>query len=209
MSSSQIVLKNVGKRYNYEWIFRGVDHTFNTNQHTVIRGANGSGKSTLLQSILGNIVITEGDISYHVNGSVKNEEQTLGLFSLATPYLDLIEEFTLIELLQFHEKMLGFKSGNSVPSIVDRLYLTASKNKALRYYSSGMKQRVKLGLALLSNTPFVLLDEPTSNLDHKAIEWYKELVHDNKANRIIIVCSNDQKDEFSFCEQELNLASFK
>jgi ABC-type multidrug transport system ATPase subunit len=72
-----------------------------------------------------------------------------------------------------------------------------------------MKQRVKLGLALLSNTPFVLLDEPTSNLDTTAIGWYKDLVEANKQDRIIMVCSNDQKDEFSFCEKELNLMDYK
>ena len=209
MSSVQISLQNVGKRYNHEWIFRGVSHTFQQNQHTVIRGANGSGKSTLLQVILGSTVPSEGELSYLAKGIEVKLEESIGMFSLATPYLELVEEFTLIEMLEFHKKMQAFKDDVTIDSIIETLYLKGSKNKAIKYYSSGMKQRVKLGVALLSDTPFVLLDEPTSNLDADAIEWYKGLVETNKKDRIIMVCSNDQKDEFSFCEKELNLLDYK
>ncbi|MCF8277526.1 MAG: ATP-binding cassette domain-containing protein [Flavobacteriales bacterium] len=209
MSSLQISLQNVGKRYNHEWIFRGVNHTFKQNEHTVILGPNGSGKSTLLQVILGSTVASEGELLFTVDGKGFKVEESLGLFSLATPYLELVEEFTLIEMLEFHQKMKPFKKGLTIDAIIDKLYLTDSKTKAIKYYSSGMKQRVKLGLALLSDTPFVLLDEPTSNLDAKAIEWYKQLVEENKQDRIILVCSNDQKDEFSFCGKQVDIADYK
>ena len=209
MSSTQISLRNVGKRFNHEWIFRGIDHTFRKNEHTVILGANGSGKSTLLQVVLGSSIASEGDLEYTVDGRSYKTEDTLGLFSLATPYLELIEEFTLVEMLEFHQKMKPFRQGLSIDSIVEELYLKEAENKAIRYFSSGMKQRVKLGIALLSDTPFVMLDEPTSNLDAKAIEWYKKLVDENKEGRIILVCSNDQKDEFSFCSHQLHISDYK
>lgn len=209
MPSTQISLQSVGKRYNHEWIFRGISHTFKQDEHTVILGSNGSGKSTLLQVILGSTIASEGELTYTVNGNSKSVDESLGLFSLATPYLELIEEYTLTELLKFHQKMTPFREGLTIESIIEILYLVDAKNKELKYYSSGMKQRAKLGLALLSNTPFVLLDEPTSNLDAKAIEWYKQLVNDNKSGRVIIVCSNDQKDEFDFCSNQLNVNDYK
>ena len=209
MSSTQISLHNVGKRFNHEWIFRGIDHTFKQDEHTVILGANGSGKSTLLQVVLGSAVASEGELQYSVDGKDHSIEDTLGQFSVATPYLELIEEFTLSEMLEFHQKMKSFRSDFSVDAIIEKLYLTEAKNKAIRYFSSGMKQRVKLGIALFSDTPFVMLDEPTSNLDLKAIEWYKNLVEEHKQGRVIIVCSNDQKDEFSFCTKQLNIMDYK
>jgi len=209
MATANIRLSNVGKRYNHEWIFRKVDHTFEQNGHTVILGANGSGKSTLLQVILGHHVASEGTVSYYVNGQELPVTESLGLFSIATPYLELIEEFTLAEMLEFHQKMKPYRSGLTIDSIIDTLYLTEARNKPIRYFSSGMKQRVKLAIALLSDTPFVLLDEPTSNLDAKAIEWYKQLVEENKSGRIIIVCSNDQKDEFGFCTRQINIGDYK
>lgn len=209
MSSTQISLHNVGKRFNHEWIFRGIDHTFKQDEHTVILGANGSGKSTLLQVVLGSAVASEGELQFSVDGKDHSIEDTLGQFSVATPYLELIEEFTLTEMLEFHQKMKPFRSGLSIDSIVEKLYLAEAKKKPIRYFSSGMKQRVKLGIALLSDTPFVMLDEPTSNLDLKAIEWYKNLVEEHKQGRVIIVCSNDQKDEFSFCTKQLNIMDYK
>ena len=209
MSSTQISLHNVGKRFNHEWIFRGIDHTFKQDEHTVILGANGSGKSTLLQVVLGSAVASEGGLQYSVDGKDHSIEDTLGQFSVATPYLELIEEFTLTEMLEFHQKMKPFRSGLSIDSIVEKLYLAEAKKKPIRYFSSGMKQRVKLGIALFSDTPFVMLDEPTSNLDLKAIEWYKNLVEEHKQGRVIIVCSNDQKDEFSFCTKQLNIMDYK
>lgn len=209
MATANIRLSNVGKRYNHEWIFRKVNHTLEQDGHTVILGANGSGKSTLLQVILGHHVASEGAVAYIVNGQELPVTESLGLFSIATPYLELIEEFTLVEMLEFHQKLKPFRSGFTIDSIIDKLYLTEARNKPIRYFSSGMKQRVKLAVALLSDTPFVLLDEPTSNLDATAIEWYKQLVEENKSGRIIIVCSNDQKDEFGFCTRQINIGDYK
>lgn len=209
MSSAQISLQNVGKRYNHEWIFKGIDHTFKANEHCVILGANGSGKSTLLQTILGSTIASEGEIKCQFSGNQVDVEESLGLFSIAAPYLELIEEFTVKEQLDFHQKLTSFRPGLTIDSIIETLYLRDAKGKAMKYYSSGMKQRVKIGLALLSNTPFVLLDEPTSNLDSKAIDWYNKLVEEHKKDRVLIVCSNDQKAEFSFCSQKLNLMDYK
>ena len=209
MSSVQISLQNVGKRYNHEWIFKGINHTFKKNEHTVILGPNGSGKSTLLQVILGSTIQSEGEINYSHNGQKVELEDSFQHFSIAAPYLELIEEFTLTEALEFHQKLKSFKPGLTIDKIIATLYLEDAKNKAIKHYSSGMKQRVKLGLALLSDTSFVLLDEPTSNLDQKAIDWYNQLVEDNKADRILLVCSNDQEAEFGFCTQQLNVGHYK
>jgi ABC-type multidrug transport system ATPase subunit len=209
MFSAQISLQNVGKRYNHEWIFKGVNHTFKANEHCVILGANGSGKSTLIQTILGSTIPSEGEIKYQLEGKKIDVQDSLGMFSFASPYLELIEEFTVQEQLEFHQKLTPFRPGLTIDSIISILYLSHAKDKAMKYYSSGMKQRVKLGLALLSNTPFALLDEPTSNLDVKAIEWYNALVEEHKKDRILIICSNDKTSEFTFCSQKLNLIDYK
>lgn len=209
MSLSHISLQHVGKRYNHEWIFRGVNHVFEQDEHTVILGANGSGKSTLLQVILQSTICSEGEISCVIDGNEIKTDECFRHFSIAAPYLELIEELTLTEMLDFHQKLKPFKSGLAIDDIIKTLYLEEAKSKAIKYYSSGMKQRVKLGLALLSETRFVLLDEPTSNLDQTAIDWYNQLVNEHKQGRVLIVCSNDQKAEFGFCTQQLNVADYK
>lgn len=206
---NEIRLADAGRRFNREWIFRGVTHAFLPDRHTVILGPNGSGKSTLLQVILGSLGTSEGAVTYTINDKDYSPEESLRLFSLATPYLELIEEFTLREMLTFHAHLQPFKAGFSNDDIIDKLYLQEAANRPLRNYSSGMRQRVKLGIALLSDTPFVLLDEPTSNLDANAMDWYANLVSDHMSGRVVIVCSNAQEQEHFFCSEKLNVTDFK
>jgi ABC-type multidrug transport system ATPase subunit len=72
-----------------------------------------------------------------------------------------------------------------------------------------MKQRLKLGLAILADTPVLLLDEPVSNLDKPSIQWYKELVTQFASHRTVIVCSNNIDDEHFFCTRQINISDFK
>ena len=205
-----ITLSNIGKRYNYEWIFRKVDYEFASENNYVILGANGSGKSTLLQVIAGNLIASEGKIEYK-NAELKtiDEESIFKHLSFAAPYLELYEEFTLIESIEFQAKFKPFFNSLSIKQIVEIAELDKAKNKQLKYYSSGMKQRVRLALAVLCNSSLLLLDEPTSNLDKKAIDWYQRLVNDYSANRLIIVASNQIEYEYPFCNKEVNVEDFK
>ncbi len=208
MSMNSIELQDAGKRFNRSWVFRHLSHSFQQDSHTVILGPNGSGKSTLLQAILGSQSLSDGSVTYKVNGVEIKQEEALGFFSLATPYLELIEEYTLREMLLFHGKLVPFRSRLSISEIISLLYLDDAANRPLKQYSSGMKQRVKLGLALLTDTPFVLLDEPCANLDSNAMKWYSNLVESHKDGRVIIVCSNAQEQEYSFCSKQLVITDY-
>ena len=214
-----IKLNNIGKRYNYEWIFRKVDYEFTNDNNYVILGSNGSGKSTLLQVIAGNIIQSEGDIKYQVqnskfkNGAIQNteveQEELYRHISFASPYLELFEEFTLTESIEFQAQFKPFYEGSTTKEIVALTQLEKAQNKQLKYYSSGMKQRVRLALAILANTPLLLLDEPTSNLDKKAIDWYQNLVNSHSKDRLILVCSNQQEYEYPFCNKQLSIEDYK
>lgn len=204
-----ITLSNIGKRYNFEWIFRRVEHTLMDAHNYVILGANGSGKSTLLQVIAGSMLSSEGKIEYRQNESVIHDEDIFRHLSYAAPYLDLLEEFTLAESIGFQAKFKPFRAGLDTQQIIALTQLEKAKNKQLKYYSSGMKQRVRLALAVLADTPLLLLDEPTSNLDKKAIDWYQQLVYAHAQDRLIIVASNQQEYEYPFCDQQISIEQFK
>lgn len=205
----QIKLDNIGKRYNYEWIFRKVDLQLSNENNYVILGSNGSGKSTLLQVIAGNLIASEGGIEYQASDKIISEENIFHHLSYAAPYLELFEEFTLTESIEFQANFKPFFSGLNKHQIIEILQLERSKDKQLKYYSSGMKQRVRLAMAVLADTPILLLDEPTSNLDRKAIDWYQKLVNDFSKDRLIIVASNQQEYEYPFCNKEINIEEYK
>ena len=203
----KIILENTGKRYNREWIFKNVNLEFSQNNSYVVLGSNGSGKSTFLQTIAGNITSSSGIVSFYNAEEKISDESIYKFISIASPYLELIEEFSLIEMLQFHSKFKNFLL--PVDEIIGLSGLEKSRDKQIKYFSSGMKQRVRLILAILSDTPVLLLDEPISNLDRKAVDWYKELMTQYSGNRITFVCSNHQSDEYFLCKEKINIEDYK
>ena len=204
-----ITLNGIGKKFNTEWIFRNLNASFEPGMGYAILGRNGSGKSTLLQVIAGNIYPTSGKINYSLNGKTIPDEQIFRHLALVAPYQELIEEFTLREMLDFHFSFKPLVDGLSVTKIVDLLAFPQSKSKQIRKFSSGMKQRVKLVCAILSDTPLLFLDEPTTNLDSTGIEWYMNLINDYGKNRTIIVCSNMQQVESGFCKESIQIEDYK
>ncbi|MDD2965385.1 MAG: ATP-binding cassette domain-containing protein [Bacteroidales bacterium] len=205
----QIEIINGGKRFNREWIFRGLTYTIETGRPVAILGSNGSGKSTLLQTLSTRSLLSEGEVIYKDGDKVIAPEERYKLAALASPYLELIEEYTLTEMVEFHLEHKTFMGNLTASEALSVMELKTSAGKPLRYFSSGMKQRVKLALAILSNTPVLLLDEPVSNLDHKAMQWYRQMMLAHAGERLVIVCSNHQPVEHDFCQQQITIEDYK
>jgi ABC-type multidrug transport system ATPase subunit len=204
----QITLQNIGRRFNRDWIFRNIDYTFSSGETYAILGPNGSGKSTLLQVLNGSLAPSIGTISYSLNDQPVQVDAIFNQLSLAAPYLELIEEFTLDEMTDFHFKFKRYRPGINKEAVVGLLNLEGARHKSIKYFSSGMKQRLKLALAFCSDTPMLMLDEPTSNLDNQGVDWYLNLVQQFAADRLTIICSN-QHHEYSFCKHQLNISDYK
>jgi ABC-type multidrug transport system ATPase subunit len=204
----QIDLQNAGKRFNRDWIFRNLSFTFHSGNAYAVTGPNGSGKSTLLQVMAGAVNATEGTVQFSAHGGLCKPEDAYKQISVAAPYLELIEEMTAQEFLSFHQTFKPFIAGYNVASILGEIGLQHAAGKQIRYYSSGMKQRMKLAQAIFSNVPAVLLDEPCTNFDSAGYELYMQLVNKHCMGRLLIVCSNDI-NEYGFCTKRLNIADYK
>lgn len=203
-----INLTNAGKRYNREWIFRNFTYTFLEGSSYAITGSNGSGKSTLLQAIAGSLEISEGKINWEAGEKTVEADQVFTHFTIAAPYLEVIEEMTAMEFLQFHHHFKKLIEGISIKEILSIIGLEKAANKQIRYYSSGMKQRVKLAQAVFSDVPLLLLDEPCTNLDATGYELYHRLITEYAADKTIIVSSNDA-NEYSFCRHIVKMSDYK
>lgn len=203
-----ITAEQLGKKYRKEWIFRRVDLTLTAGTSYTFVGPNGSGKSTLLQLLAGSLPLTEGKLTYVKNGHAIEPDDWFRYVSLAAPYLELIEELSLDELLTFHQTFKPFKAGLTNEAIADRLLLTHARHKEIKYFSSGMKQRVKLGLAFFADSPVVILDEPTSNLDRQGAAWYHEQVRQLGSDQLLLIGSN-QPEEYDFCPNVLDVTQWK
>lgn len=203
-----IQVQNASKRFHHEWIFKNLNLDLSAGDSIAITGGNGSGKSTLLKCLSGAIPLTSGAIQYHSGATQIVEEQWFRSLALATPYLELPEEFTLSEVLSFHFQFKNPLQQRSNAEILEILGLEKHKSKAISQFSSGMKQRVKLALAIFSEVPFLLLDEPTTNLDKQGVTWYLDLFQQFSQDRIVMICSNDPR-EYDFCEKKIAMEDFK
>lgn len=205
----EIKLHQVGKRFNRDWIFRNWDAQLSSTSAYVILGGNGSGKSTALRTLLGYAPVTQGTITYHLDGKEIARTDIYRYFSFCSPYLELYEELTLIEMARFHFSLKPAFAEMTLDTFPALIQLEKSAYKQVKYFSSGMKQRLRLGLALFSNTRGVFLDEPISNLDRAGIEWYQSTVAEMRKDRLIIVASNNQGEEYQFCDQKIHIEEFK
>lgn len=203
-----ISLSDTGKRYNREWIFRNCSKQFHSGNHYAITGPNGSGKSTLLQSIAGAIHLSEGKLAYTHNEKPVEEENIQQYLSIATPYLELVEEMTALEHFRFQQQFKPFRQGIDVKAVLAQLRLEKAAEKQIRYYSSGMKQRLKLALAFFADTPVLLLDEPSTNLDADGFEVYRQLLETETAGRLVIISSNEPR-EYEFCTDIISILDYK
>ena len=203
-----IQLEQTGKKYNREWIFRGLSYTFQAGKKYAITGPNGAGKSTLLQTIAGSTVLSEGSIEYLLGDKILAPENAFKNLSICAPYLTLIEEMTALEFLAFHESFKCLVPGITPDTALEIIGLTSAANKQIRYFSSGMKQRIKLAQAIFSDVPVLFLDEPCTNLDETGYTLYHSLIQNYASHKLIIVSSND-KAEYHFCEEVIDIKNYK
>lgn len=173
-----------------------------------VTGPNGSGKSTLLRVLSGYQPPTEGKISLKIGGKAIAAEDSFRFVSIAAPYLELIEDFSLAELLRFHFSFKRVSANRPLEELAERMYLYQAWNKPIKHFSSGMKQRLRLGLAFYTDTPILLLDEPTSNLDEQGQQWYKQEILSVLPAKLVLIASN-QPTEYHFCSNRLNLTDWK
>ena len=204
----KILLNNIGKRYGYKWVLRHIDLSLNQGEKYAIIGSNGSGKSTILKILSGFLTPSEGQVQYYESDKQLSVIDIYKSVAFAAPYIDLIESFTLREVLSFHYKFKKLPPSFHLKDIEALLNLKIDKDQRINSFSSGMQQRLKLVLAICSDTPILMLDEPTSNLDQQGISWYHNIVRDFAKNRLVVVASNVAED-YHFCNEVYDVQEWK
>ena len=209
MSCHKLVLDDIGKKFQYKWIFKGVGIQLQSKDILSVRGDNGSGKSTLLKIISGHLSSNHGQVLYsdHQQNKIGRDDIFKDI-TFAAPYINLLSRLELTECLDFYQKFKPLKSGLKTKKVIDLMGLQASAHKQLRFYSSGMLQRVKLAMAICAESSLLILDEPTSNLDDAGIKWYQKILQKYSDDRIIIIASNVEHD-FEMCNKSLSILDYK
>lgn len=206
----QIELHKVSKRYRFEWIFKGLNYSFQPKGSYAIVGHNGSGKSTLLQMLSGYLSPSSGKITFKKDDKILDLNEVYKHISFCSPYLELIEELSLEESIHFHQRFKPLQNGISTPEVLELLQLPKSaRHKAVQFFSSGMKQRLKLALAFLSDTTVLLLDEPTITLDNAGVVWYQNLLQNYALGKRTVIIASNVNTDFEGCEERIDVLAYK
>ncbi len=186
-----IKLTDIGKQFDYKWIIRNFTEEIPSGSRLAIRGHNGSGKSTLIKLLAGYLSQTCGTIEYFNHEKLTSREHIYRYLTISAPYIDLIQEFTVLEMVNFHGKL---KHISTPKEIINFAYLEESAHTPVQFLSSGMLQRLKLALCFCTDADLFLFDEPTSNLDAKGIAWYRESLQHLSQQATVVVASNVAHD---------------
>ena len=198
----KISLEQVGKKFQRHWIFKDLNYSFSKGNTYALLGPNGSGKSTLLRIIAGIQAPSKGKVIHEHNGRAIEVNHLHPFIAFSAPGMEIVDEFTLREFLEFHFSFKKPLQGLNVNQIIDIIGLSHAADKLLDDFSSGMKQRVKLAQAIFSNTPVLLLDEPCTNLDDNGVSQYLDWITQYSTNRLVVVASNDER-EYGFCKERI------
>ncbi|MCX6143261.1 MAG: ABC transporter ATP-binding protein [Ignavibacteriales bacterium] len=206
MSILRMTATGVTKEFNRRTIFRDVSISLSQGESLAITGRNGSGKSTLVKVVAGLLSATRGKVEYAVDGKPLEIENLRYHIGLVSPYLQLYDEFSGSENLELLSKIrsdVGIDSGR-IQQVLETVGLWERRSDYVRTYSSGMKQRLKYAFAVLHRPSLLILDEPTSNLDHDGIAMVKKVVDEQKKQGVLIVATNDA-DEAGWCSANIEL----
>jgi ABC-type multidrug transport system ATPase subunit len=189
----RVRLEQAGKRFEGRTIFRNADFEFGPGDRCLISGPNGAGKSTFLKLVAGYLRPSEGTVEHLIDGSSIDAEQAYRYIAMAAPYLRFPSDLSVMENIWTWERFRSLRlPAEEVPGMVK---LEEAKHRPVRELSSGMEQRLKLGIAFASHTPLLLLDEPLTNIDAEGRELYHHLLEKEADDRGILVCSNDPDQE--------------
>lgn len=196
----------LGRRFHYQWVFRGLNLDVPPGSRVCIIGPNGGGKSTLLRMLAGQLTPTEGELNWSRAGKPLGPEKLYQHISWTSPGIEVYPELTLEAFYKMHFGLKTNRLAGGIEAAIEAINLKPHRRKELRHFSSGMLQRAKLGLALFSESDVVLLDEPTSFMDEQNVAFALQLIEQHLGNRTLLLASNLPR-EMGLAEQQIEVAA--
>ncbi|MFC2083627.1 ATP-binding cassette domain-containing protein [Bacteroidota bacterium] len=209
MTNYSLSLENIKKIFGRRLVFKKINYSFRSGKIYGIAGPNGSGKSTIAKIIAGVLSPTKGIIIYKIDDKKIVTEKIHNHIGFVSPYLVMYEEFSAKENLNYFQKIRGKSVDNEkIEYWLNEFELYDRRDDLVKGFSSGMKQRLKLIFSFIHDPEFVVLDEPTSNLDNAGKEKVCNIIKDKFEHKLIILASNENND-LSLCGEILELAKYK
>lgn len=203
----EIRLNAVSKSYGRGNVLNRLDLNISSGEKLAVLGTNGSGKSTLLMLLSSQLLPDSGEVRYSHTGSEVKAEDAYKYISIVTPSMELPGEITTAAVASLYFSLRPISHGLTMTDFPRVCLDKAHHQKKISELSTGMRQRIRLGLAVMTEAPLLLLDEPLSNLDQAGQQWFAEIISRYAADKTIVVASNHNTQEYGFCNRTLVLSA--
>lgn len=191
----ELTANRIIKRFGHFLVLKNINLKVSSGSAIAITGPNGSGKTTLVKILCNLMAPTRGEVIYQKNGKKIERENIFQYIGLVGPYLQLYQELSAQENIDFFARMRNLKNYSPrVKYLMELFNLNGREHDAVKTYSSGMQQRLKYVCALIHEPEVLFVDEPRSNLDQKGIEAVYSILREQKKDKILVISTNDQED---------------
>lgn len=205
---NRLAARDIGKRFGRRFVFRHVDLDFSAGELVAITGPNGSGKSTLLRILAGLLTPTEGRVDSVWSDGTTVDDLTRRVGFVA-PYINVYDSFSATENLAFLARLRRMSEPRStIAGLLDEVGLSRAADQPVATYSSGMKQRLKLAMAVIHDPAVLMFDEPSSNLDSAGRTVVRTLMESHRDRGRIVLVATNVDDEAALCDRSVNVAEF-
>ncbi|PWN08132.1 ABC transporter ATP-binding protein [Rhodohalobacter mucosus] len=200
----QLQADSLTKRYGKKSVLNGISFSY---EGTIlgIAGANGSGKTTLLKCLTGLLKPSSGSVTWQIEGIIINQADLKSHLGYAAPYIQLYEELTVAENLQFLSDLGNHARQSDLTGLLKTYDSAEFSDSLYGNLSTGQQQRVKLAASAVKDPSILILDEPGSNLDAKGKKLVEDMVHDYSSRGKMTIIASNQLDELKLCDKIIDL----
>ena len=185
-----IKLENISKSFGKQLVLDDINLHIKAGEKVLIMGQNGAGKSTLMKVILAQVIVDSGSVL--ISGLNPFKQRKKALANLAfVPQTPPPLKLTVSELCEYAMSLGDFEL-SAIKNALNSLEFDYEREqtKLFTTLSGGMKQKLLIALSLAKNSPVVLFDEPTANLDPKAREQFLSLLAKNSKDKTLLFISH-------------------
>lgn len=216
-NTSFLKLKNVSKFYYNKGLvasgFNKINLEFNLGEFVAITGESGSGKSTLLNVISGLDSYEEGEM--YINGEETSHYGESEFEVYRKTYIgnifqsfNLVNSYTVYQNIELVLLLNGYKKKDIKKKILDLIKevdLYRYRNTRVSKLSGGQKQRVAIARALAKDTPIIIADEPTGNLDSKSAASVLKTLHEVSKDKLVIVVTHNYEQIEKYVTRKIEM----
>lgn len=207
----ELKISNLSKNFGNKLVLDNINLTFNNGIYAIL-GPNGAGKSTFINIVMGLMPAASGSIEMNGNNTNKNESDFLNSVGYMPQNMNFYKNFSGKDMLEYIGVLKGLskkEAREKAEILLKKVNLYNERNKKTGKYSGGMKQRLGIAQALITDPKILIFDEPTAGLDPRERIRFRNIITNLSNDKIVIICTHIVPDIDTISDKIIMLKSGK